>query len=78
MDTKPDDRAHAPKINTLGDQMNYASGLTKREYFAACALQGMLARTTSSPVWVINGENVHTDVAAVMLADALIEELNRK
>lgn len=50
---------------------NYLSnGLTKREYFAAMALQGILANnsTTTTEYYAID---------AVRIADALIDELNK-
>jgi hypothetical protein len=43
-------------------------GLTKREYFAALALQGLTAHL---------GRNTGLALAAVQYADALIAELNR-
>jgi hypothetical protein len=49
----------------------HSQGLTKREYFAAAALMGLMVDT--SP------EQSHEDVAesAVLMADALINELNK-
>lgn len=46
------------------------NGLTKREYFAAMALQGMLAKY---------GSDYQVQIAkdALYFADALIEELNK-
>lgn len=46
-------------------------GLTKREYFAAMALQGLLADGTNA----FESEEIRY---AVAFADALIEALNRK
>ena len=65
METKPNEL-----INTIEYNNNYIStGLTKREYFAAMALQGLLA----------NDSGLITSKArdAVKAADALIEELNK-
>lgn len=45
-------------------------GLTKREYFAVTALQGMLAKYGSD-------YQVNNAKEAVYCADALIEELNK-
>lgn len=45
-------------------------GLTKREYFAAMALQGLLANNTSIHKYSVQ--------SAVEYADDLIEELNKK
>jgi hypothetical protein len=49
--------------------INHGIGLTKREYFAAMAMQGLLSADS------INYEAIIGD--AVKLADALIEELNK-
>jgi hypothetical protein len=51
------------------------AGLTKRELIAALAMQGMLAG--SSGTRTTDPDNVHKHIAkaAVILADALIEEL---
>lgn len=57
-------------INTIEYNNNYIStGLTKREYFAAMALQGLLA----------NDSGLITSKArdAVQAAEALIEILNK-
>ena len=64
-ETKPNE-----PINTLEYNNNYISmGLTKREYFAAMALQGLLA----------NDSGLITSKArdAVQAAEALIEILNK-
>ena len=50
------------------DTINY-TGLTKREYFAAMALQGLLANDSA----LITSKVID----AVKAADALIEELNK-
>jgi len=59
----------------IDDPFGYR-GLTKREYFAAMAMQGLL-----SGKWPLNipGETVSERCAinAVSFADALIEELNK-
>lgn len=50
--------------------LSQSNGLTKREYFAAMALQGLLPTGISS--------SIEEDVKnAVKLADLLIEELNK-
>ena len=46
------------------------SGLTKREYFAAMAMQGLLSHYGTS-------YSVQNTMEAVYMADALIEELNK-
>jgi len=48
---------------------NYSNGLTKREYFAAMALQGLLANN--------NKEYAYCVISAVEFADDLINELNK-
>lgn len=50
--------------------LNRPNGLTKREYFAAMVIQGLIA----------NGRAFITDniIDAVKIADALIEELNKR
>jgi hypothetical protein len=61
--TNPNDTVH-PEV------VGYSSGLTKREYFAALAMQGMLS----------NEACIGDDIAkcAVLYADALISELNNE
>jgi hypothetical protein len=64
--TNPDE-----PIQTIEYNNNYISnGLTKREYFAAMALQGLLANS-SIP---LDGASTNT---AMLFADALIKELNK-
>ena len=46
-------------------------GLTKREYFAALAMQGMLSNGTFEMV------NKEITEKAIAISDALIEELNK-
>lgn len=60
-----------PDANHANPQFNYPTyGLTKREYFAAMAMQGMLANTTTQYLTLPS--------YAVQMADALIEQLNQK
>lgn len=47
-------------------------GLTKREYFAAMALQGILADNRN------NDNEKNYAIVAIRLADALIEQLNKQ
>lgn len=49
------------------------TGITKREYFAALAMQGMLANSRDS---VLMAHTKQIAKMAVAQADALIEELN--
>ncbi|MEC8917150.1 MAG: hypothetical protein VX796_05970 [Pseudomonadota bacterium] len=48
-------------------------GLTKREHFAAMAMQGLISSFGSHDVW--NSSEVASD--AVIFADALLAELER-
>lgn len=65
MDTNPQDAAFPLVVCSDGD---VESGLSKREYFAAIALQGLLAAGNSVTVLMAD--------RAVAAADALIEALN--
>ena len=66
METKPNE-----SINTIEYNNNYIStGLTKLEYFAAMAMQGLLAGNASDSI-------EDASKYAVKAADALIEELNK-
>lgn len=61
-----------PEVNHDNPQFSYPTyGLTKREYFAAMAMQGIVADP--------NGYIMAADIAkgAVEIADALIEQLNK-
>jgi hypothetical protein len=53
----------------------FQEGLTKREYFAAMALQGLLASNDISKDW--DTKNVTYPFLAVCFADALIQVLNK-
>lgn len=48
-------------------------GLSKREYFAAIAMQAMVARGLSSSGWTESDSK-----QSVYIADALINELNKQ
>lgn len=67
--TKADDFVNA-EFKQAGERTLSTGGLTKREYFAAMALQGILASSS---------ENTFEKDAnwATKAADALIEELNK-
>lgn len=72
--SKTDDLAFPITYETYGAVLGEKTvvvkgGLTKREYFAALALQGILACPTISGITV---------EGAVKLADKLIEELNKE
>lgn len=74
--TNPNDSVHA-----LFDDMKneVSSGLTKREYFAAIALQGLLSiYTTDGDSIVPNKENTtYMAQLSVTAADELIKALNQ-
>ena len=66
--TRANDLAyHVKKVDTI----NY-TGLTKREYFAAMAMQGIIANKDGLDIKI---ERIVE--SAVDTADALIEELNK-
>ena len=60
--------AGSESVHPIGDGLKY-SGLTKREYFAAMALQTIKFKNYTPEEMAEN---------AVKIADALIEELNNK
>lgn len=66
--TNPNDIVHSLQATEFS-QSEY--GLTKREYFSAMALQGLLANVNHSR------NPVHAE-DAVFLADALINALNKE
>lgn len=65
MKTNPDEYAF-PSAHSLPDQF---CGLTKREYFAAAALQGLCANPNVPHDWACN--------YAINIADELIAKLNK-
>ena len=68
METKPNE-----SINIVEYNNNYIStGLTKREYFAAMAMKGIIANKDGLDIKI---ERIAE--SAVDTADALIEELNK-
>ena len=71
--TKGNDLAHPTDIIDPERQFEpeYHTGLTKREYFAAMAMQGMLAEQ-----WWTSPENLAR--CSTEAADALIKALNDK
>jgi len=64
-----------PDANHANPQFNYPTyGLTKREYFAAMAMQGILANNEEGNTqWDYTVIGKHS----LLAADALIEELNK-
>ena len=60
-----------PFVDETGKAQSIAAGLTKREYFAAMAMQGVLANPN------YNGDYKHLSVVSVKVADALLAELEK-
>ena len=61
----------------LGEVGQYA-GLTKREYFAALAMQGTISASNNCSPDLMDTKRAQSHAkAAVMLADALIAELDK-
>ena len=69
MSTKSNEAAFARPASSTFDAPQ--EGLTKREYFAAIALQGMIANYGDHEKAIIVESSVE-------MADALIKELNKK
>lgn len=70
MSTEPNESMHPIADNVL----TWDKGLTKREYFAAMAMQGILSdRDNQGYTW--NYEAMAAD--AVKMADQLIQQLNQ-
>lgn len=79
-ETKPNDRIDAVPLNVERDLTKaFTKGLTKREHFAALALQGVMSNPNDIPHKTPT-EDTYTAIARVSvgLADALIAELNKK
>ena len=70
-ETQPNDQAFAtpPNFSSEFGLCPQEKGLTKREYFAAIALQGILSQDDSRPSYAAT--------LAVVYADALIAALNK-
>lgn len=72
----------AMPLNEFAYNMQFSSGLTKREYFAAMALQGICSTFSGSPNAERQAEKVGKTLSetmaiyAVDVADALINALN--
>lgn len=73
MKTNPSDTAYPSAAISNYEETNAVGSLTKREYFAAMAMQGLLANSGNVD------ETVQADaVLAVKAAESLINELNKK
>lgn len=69
-DTFPEDSIHVTRFKD-GEQNGV--GLTKREYFAVMAMQGILANSE----FMLNFKDVDIHIVSVKNADDLISELNK-
>jgi len=70
--TGPDDSEPLKDGQKTGYEVNFG-GLTKSEYFAAKAIQGLISQ------WSVTEQDVkEAAMRAVAAADALIEELNKQ
>lgn len=75
--TKPNDQAFSSvPTDVAGSPVDWEPGLTKREYFAALAMQALMVSPKLSETWEYACE-LRAEVACIM-ADALIAELNKK
>lgn len=80
MSIKPNDAAF-PRVCVDGFE---TMGLSKREYFAAIAMQGLCASDVIQTYlkektrWGTSEGSEKLAVSAISLADALIEELNKE
>ena len=65
-----------PFIEAIDGLNNHRMGLTKREYFAGLAMQGLLA---NSGYWktLENGGDDYLTQCAVELADSLLKQLEK-
>lgn len=68
-----------PCVNGHGDIVyNLYCGLTKREYFASAAMQGLLSIYDSSNGLVPNSENItYMAMVSVEASDALLDALSK-
>ena len=62
-----------PEVQELPQFNHHSYGLTKREYFAAIAMQGILSNAHSHSL-----SRKEVAISSVEMADALIEELNKQ
>lgn len=76
--THPNDPviAHLTYNSITGAANGFVEGLTKREYFAAMAMQGLLSNYNQNGMYGNSVEYPMVEKAAVRQADALIKALN--
>ena len=56
----------------------YHCGLSKREYFAGLAMQGLLANTTQFSLNITNDSIVWATIASIKIADELLKQLENE
>lgn len=61
---------------TSDNGIKYIKDLTKREYFAAMAMQGIISTISGTPYY-ISEQDEKISKYAVRLADTLLEELKK-
>jgi hypothetical protein len=78
--TNPNDQAFPVFVDNGPGDCGVNEGLTKREYFAAMAMQGILGAMRSHLISSSDAKKECAGVAraALFWADALIAELNRE
>lgn len=73
--TEPNDPIDHAQRDGYGESNH---GLTKREYFAAIALQGYLSMKSHPDIDLRKFNTIDVMSAVVSMADALIKELNKE
>ena len=68
--TKDSQAPQAFPYSGVGDELNYSKGMTLRDYFAAKAMQGLLASEVKAPMNEFATE-------AYALADAMLKARNK-
>jgi len=63
--------ANEPAFPFFNDE-NLYPGITKREYFAAMAMQGLISAGKEN--FIINGNKMNLDTSSFYIADAMIAE----
>lgn len=82
MKTNPDDSSYAKELKWSKAGVGYSAdiigGLSKREYFAGLALQGLLMSISEENENTFDSLSKKVAGASCAMADALIEELNKE
>jgi hypothetical protein len=69
---KDQKKPNAFPYSGVGDELNYSSGMTLRDYFAAKAMQGMIASPRGTPDGKDATDKYYAKCAYIM-ADAMLE-----